>query len=167
VRLFTEKKPFLLVGFGLFLSLFFFTGISKTHSQELRGERGRSENSFQDSSKGPRVEVERVAGFRVVWINDFGPSNEVAIAVKSPSGKQHDSQAHAGKAHLWEHVIHRSNQTFPDARAQLELIAQRSGGSRNAATYPDHTVYYHTFRFNDYQTSIRSISSRSRARNGD
>lgn len=97
----------------------------------------------QDKST-PTVTEHFVNGYRVVLINQH-QGNAVEVGVHVATGSLHDDpKDQAGLAHFWEHVIHRGTEKYPNGRAELESIAKRLGGFRNASTSSDHT-YFHMY----------------------
>lgn len=90
----------------------------------------------------PTVSEFRVNGYRVLLLNQHA-GNLIQIGVHVPTGSLNDDPLfHAGRAHLWEHVIHRGTDKFPNGRAALKVIESRLGGNRNAYTADTRTFYY-------------------------
>ncbi|MCB0362694.1 MAG: insulinase family protein, partial [Bdellovibrionales bacterium] len=97
----------------------------------------RTEKAFE-------IEHHIVNGFDVFLVdNRYG--NEVTLAVHVPTGSYHDDPLlHAGRAHLWEHVIHNGSKGFPGSNT-FHNLSSRMGARTNAFTSENRTFYYLSF----------------------
>lgn len=92
----------------------------------------------------PSVTEHTINGFRVLLINHHH-GNGVQLGVHVDTGSWHDHPTyHAGRAHLWEHVIHSGTKSFPNGFADWQAVMKRLGGQGNAYTANDRT-YYHMY----------------------
>lgn len=90
------------------------------------------------------VRVERVNGYEVNLIN-IGSGNKAYVMAYVPVGSKHDDPVlHAGRAHLFEHVIFRGSERFPNGEVDFQRISKRVGGAFNAATGGEQTYYHFT-----------------------
>jgi len=90
-----------------------------------------------------KIKVREVKGYKVRFVYLDTPSNLMTLASYTPNGSYHDDPSKAGMAHLWEHVIHRSNQKYPNGEKAWNRLRKRAAGMVNAYTASNHTLYYY------------------------
>ncbi len=89
------------------------------------------------------IDVKRlqVNGYDVVLVNTHA-GNAVAFTANVPVGSWHDDPVkHAGRAHLFEHVIHGGSKKYPGHQTFFSLIPA-VGGTYNAYTADGRTFYH-------------------------
>jgi predicted Zn-dependent peptidase len=94
---------------------------------------------------GPRVISARLPG-----------SRSVSIAAYVLAGSRLESPAQAGVAHFMEHITFKGTAAYPSSRAISEAI-EGVGGSANAATDRESTVYWVRVPRREAQTAMRVI----------
>jgi secreted Zn-dependent insulinase-like peptidase len=83
----------------------------------------------------------QVNGYDVYLINTH-QGNGVAFTVNVQTGSWHDEPVrHAGRAHLWEHVIHGGSRKYPGHKTIWSLISEL-GAKYNAYTSDNRTFYH-------------------------
>jgi len=92
---------------------------------------------------GPSVHAYKVNGLDVYLINTH-VGNGVALMVNIQEGSWHDEPTkHAGRSHLFEHVIHSGSLKYP-GREAFDAQIKKIGGSYNA--YTSHNrVFFHAY----------------------
>jgi len=92
---------------------------------------------------GPEdFEQQDVNGIPVFFV-DTHVGNSLFHGIVMPFGTWHDEPTRwAGRAHLWEHVIHRGSERFPNGEREFARVNNRSGGGINAHTATNHTLFW-------------------------
>lgn len=85
------------------------------------------------------VKLRLANGLEAFLISD-PKAEQSAAALSVESGSWHDPKEYPGMAHFLEHMLFLGTQAFPEENEYVQYITD-NGGSFNAATYPDHTVY--------------------------
>ncbi len=78
-------------------------------------------------------------GLEIYLISDPG-MEQSAAALSVEAGSWQDPKEYPGMAHFLEHMLFMGTAAYPKEFEYMQYIAD-NGGSVNAATYPDHTVY--------------------------
>ncbi len=78
-------------------------------------------------------------GLRVVT-QRMPEAQSVAVGLFVGVGSRHEDEAHAGLSHLLEHLVFKGTRRYPEAGG-LSQVVEGSGGSVNAATDRELTVY--------------------------
>lgn len=95
---------------------------------------------------GPRVISAQLPGTR-----------SLSVAVHVPAGARHEADAEAGIAHFLEHVTFRGTPGWPTSRAVAEAV-EGAGGTSNAATDRESTVYWVRLPVRDAALAIRVLA---------
>lgn len=92
---------------------------------------------------GPDVTEVEINGYAAFLVNTRS-GNQVTLQVHVPAGSGHDHwQKFAGRAHLWEHVVHIGSRKYP-GHGRFNSLMLPLGGKHNALTYHDRTSYFWT-----------------------
>ena len=111
------------------------------------------------ASKGPQkmlpynyTQDDLPNGLRLITVpTDFPRIVAVYIVVQTGSRNEIEP-GHTGFAHLFEHVMFKGTERFPEAK--YESILGQMGASSNASTGDDFTVYHTTFSKEDLETVL-------------
>ena len=95
---------------------------------------------------GPRVISARLPGTR-----------SLSVAAYVLAGSRQEDRGCAGVAHFMEHLTFRGTASFPSTRAVSETI-EGVGGSTNAATDRESTVYYARLPVREAEIGVRMLS---------
>lgn len=93
------------------------------------------------------LKVIQINGFDVYLINTH-KGNGVALTTAVQLGSLHDEpQKHAGRAHLWEHVIHAGSKKHPGHQTFWNQI-KKIGADYNAYT-SSNRIFYHFYMYHE------------------
>jgi zinc protease len=97
-------------------------------------------------------------GLRLVTVPTDYP-NIVAVYVVVQTGSRNEVEpGHTGFAHLFEHVMFKGTEKYPQAR--YEALLKQTGASSNAFTTEDFTCYHTTFSKEDLDTVLAMEADR-------
>ncbi|MCH9613179.1 MAG: Protease 3 [Chlamydiia bacterium] len=109
------------------------------------------------SLQGQKTGKIRLAnGLEVYIISDPG-AKQSAVAYCQKVGSWHDGE-HAGTAHFLEHLLFLGSETYPEEDLLMNFV-QENGGTPNAYTALDHTVYLYNINHSAFNESISQLSS--------
>ncbi len=80
----------------------------------------------------------------------------LSLAFAIPVGSAHESEDQAGISHLIEHVAFKGTKNFDEFK--LKYVVEVVGGTLNAFTTRDFTVYYAKVPYSSYQTAIEVLT---------
>ncbi len=110
-----------------------------------------SKNSFEKT---------QIHGFDVYLVNVPGATQAYFTAVVPTGSSYDDPVIHAGRAHLWEHVIHRGNQKYPKGLLNdgtMESLA----ANYNASTGGNQVFYYATVPSKNLEKFIEIVGAQT------
>jgi zinc protease len=97
-------------------------------------------------------------GLRLVTVPTDYP-NIVAVYIVVQTGSRNEVEpGHTGFAHLFEHVMFKGTERYPQAR--YEALLKQTGASSNAFTTEDFTCYHTTFSKEDLDTVLAMEADR-------
>src|SRR5437763_12847127 len=96
-------------------------------------------------------------GLEVISVEDHS-SPTVAIQVWYRVGSKNDPQGRSGFAHLFEHLMFKSTKNMKDE--MMDRLTEDVGGSNNAFTADDMTVYYEIVPSNYLETLLWAEADR-------
>lgn len=91
----------------------------------------------------PRLDVEVLANGLTVAVLNAPRRPVVATALVYRAGARDDAPGHGGTAHYLEHMMFKGSQNY--AAGEIDRTTMALGGSNNAFTSHDLTLYYFTF----------------------
>src|SRR5579872_6652552 len=95
-------------------------------------------------------------GLRLISVQTDYP-NLVAVYVVVQTGSRNEVEpGRTGFAHLFEHLMFKGTEKFPQAKA--EEILKRAGAASNAFTTEDFTCYHNTFSKEDLETILMMMA---------
>ncbi|MBP7843780.1 MAG: insulinase family protein [Proteobacteria bacterium] len=95
-----------------------------------------------------------------VYLVDTGIGNEMAMAIRVETGALHDDpKVHAGRAHLWEHVIFQGSKSFPDPNYFFNEANKLGATDANAYTADDHTLFLLKFHESQFSGASKILTS--------
>ncbi|AEH51964.1 M16 family metallopeptidase [Pseudothermotoga thermarum] len=91
-------------------------------------------------------------GPHIVYLIPFNSVETISVAFAVPVGSAHESDEEAGISHFIEHVAFKGTKNFSefDLKYSVEVV----GGTLNAFTTRDFTVYYAKVPYTSYQITI-------------
>jgi insulysin len=84
-------------------------------------------------------------------------AEQSAAALSVTSGSWHDPAEYPGMAHFLEHMLFLGTAAYPREDEYTQFITDH-GGSFNAATYPDHTVYMFSINNDKFPGALNRFS---------
>jgi zinc protease len=96
-------------------------------------------------------------GLRIFTARDTSTSN-VAVQVWYKVGSKDDPAGRSGFAHLFEHLMFKATENFPDET--FDRLTEDVGGNNNAFTSDDVTAYYQTIPANHLQRLLFAEADR-------
>lgn len=91
----------------------------------------------------PRCEIDRLDNGLVVGVMPQRHASVVATALIYRAGTREDAAGHGGTAHFLEHMMFKGTPLY--GPGEIDRLTRAWGGSNNAYTSHDLTVYYFTF----------------------
>jgi len=95
-------------------------------------------------------------GLEAYLVSDPG-TEEAAASLSVEAGSWDDPQEYPGMAHFLEHMLFMGTHAFPDEREYWQYI-QDHGGSANAFTAPDRTVYLFSIKPYAFEGAVERFS---------
>lgn len=92
------------------------------------------------ASTNTTFEKIQIHGFDVYFINEPGAQEAHFLATVPAGANFDDSTLHAGRAHLWEHVIHLGNRKYSHSNISDGILSQ--AGAEYDAITDNHSVTY-------------------------
>lgn len=97
-------------------------------------------------------------GLKVVALRDPRSAN-VAVQMWYDVGSKDDPSGRSGFAHLFEHILSRVTRNIPHGELS-RIVEEQAGGTRNASTRPDSTMYRETVPASQLEAMIWSHAER-------
>ncbi|HEY1338353.1 MAG TPA: pitrilysin family protein [Bryobacteraceae bacterium] len=97
-------------------------------------------------------------GLRLVTVPTDFPNIVASYIVVQTGSRNEIEPGHTGFAHLFEHLMFKGTEAWPQAKYQEAL--DRMGAASNASTTDDFTVYYTTFSKEDLETVMKMEADR-------
>jgi zinc protease len=97
-------------------------------------------------------------GLRLVTVPTDFPNIVAAYIVVQTGSRNEIEPGHTGFAHLFEHLMFKGTEAYPQATYQQAL--DRMGAASNAFTTDDFTCYYTTFSKEDLETVLKMEADR-------
>jgi predicted Zn-dependent peptidase len=94
-------------------------------------------------------------GLRVVAVETPHLSSSYAGLLVNV-GSRHEAPSDNGLSHFVEHMVFRGTKSFADVQ-EINVVAESIGGSLDAATYRDHTLYGTSAHPSKVETAIRLL----------
>lgn len=130
-------------------------------SSGATGARGRIRDPHDVRSLEPQARVRRLAnGLRLCLVDDHR-SPVVATAVVYRAGGRDETPATAGVAHFLEHMMFKGSPGY--GPGEVDRLTRALGGSNNAFTSHDATLYYFTFAADRWRTALEIEADRMAA----
>ncbi|HEB53644.1 MAG TPA: insulinase family protein [bacterium] len=108
----------------------------------------------------PDVEVvELDNGFRALLV-ERGPLPVVATVCWYHVGSRDERTGETGLSHFLEHMMFKGTSKY--AKGEIDLLTSKMGGSNNAYTNTDSTVYYFSLAADRWETALEIEASRMR-----
>ena len=98
-------------------------------------------------------------GLRVVLLPQNG-AESIVVALCYRAGSRDEEPAEAGLAHFLEHMMFKGSATYEPGA--IDRLTQRLGGTNNAFTSHDATLYHFQFERGSWQEALRIESDRMR-----
>ncbi|HOC91923.1 MAG TPA: pitrilysin family protein [bacterium] len=111
-----------------------------------------------DASDARRVVLEN--GLTVIT-KEIRTAPIVDFAVWQKVGARNEPEGQTGISHMLEHMAFKGSQKFPEP-GDADALIRRLGGSANAGTSSDYTVYYSTMPSGSYEAAIEIEADRMR-----
>ncbi len=111
----------------------------------------------------PPVRVEHMANGLTVGLVHNAQAPVVTTALLYRVGSRDDPAEHAGAAHFLEHMMFKGTPEY--AAGEIDRTTRRLGGTNNALTGHDATLYYFAFAADRWQTALEIEASRMRGLN--
>ncbi|HEX9730517.1 MAG TPA: pitrilysin family protein [Thermoanaerobaculia bacterium] len=102
--------------------------------------------------------VERLANGLLVATLAAGQAPLVTTALIYRAGTRDDEAGHGGTAHFLEHMMFKGSPRY--GPGEIDLLTRALGGSNNAFTSHDMTLYYFTFAADRWQQALEIESDR-------
>lgn len=104
------------------------------------------------------VRVEHLANGLVVAVLPERQAPLVTTALIYRAGTRDDAAGHGGTAHFLEHMMFKGSRRF--GAGEIDRLTRALGGSNNAFTSHDMTLYYFTFAADRWQRALEIESDR-------
>lgn len=109
----------------------------------------------------PTPELHRMSNGLTVCLLDNPAVEIVATGLWYRAGTRDDPAGHSGTAHFLEHMMFKGSERF--GPGEIDHLTQALGGSNNAYTSHDATLYYFTFAADRWQQALAIESDRMAA----
>ena len=95
-------------------------------------------------------------GLQLYLISDPN-ADQSAAALSVNAGSWNDPEKYPGTAHFLEHMLFKGTKAYPDEREFMRFIWER-GGTPNAYTAPDRTVYMFSINHQSFEEALNRFS---------
>lgn len=97
--------------------------------------------AYSAPTSSNRIEQHTINGYKVLFVHSPGATAAYLVAFIQTGSSFDDPIKHAGRAHLWEHVIHLGSEKYPTTQVR-DAALKRLGATTNASTGLNLVQYY-------------------------